>query len=173
MTPEANEDEGVVAIDEAECLALLGTGGMGRVAVSFGTVPVMFPVNYAMLGRDVVFRTGAGSKLDAALRQAVVAFEVDDVNLLYHEGWSVLLVGTAAEITDEACRARAEQLPLEPWARGPRHHLVATCPELASSRRIDHRLRRDAPRSVAARGASPGAGRPGSSRRRGTATSTS
>jgi nitroimidazol reductase NimA-like FMN-containing flavoprotein (pyridoxamine 5'-phosphate oxidase superfamily) len=151
LTPEASEDEGVVAIDEAECLALLGKGGIGRVAVSIGTVPVMFPVNYAMLERDVVFRTGAGSKLDAALRHAVVAFEVDDVNLQYHEGWSVLVIGTAAEITDETDLARAAQLPLEPWAWGSRHHVVAICPDVVSGRRIVHRLRREAPRPVGAR----------------------
>jgi hypothetical protein len=36
------------------------------------------PVNFCLDGDDIVIRTAAGSKLAAATRRAVVAFEVDD-----------------------------------------------------------------------------------------------
>ena len=99
-------------------------------AVSIGAVPAVFPVNYGVLDGAIVFRTGEGSKLDAAVRNAVVAFEIDEVDPLYHEGWSVLVVGLADEVRDGPLAARAQHLPLKPWAPGPRHHLVAIHPEI-------------------------------------------
>jgi len=90
------------------------------------------------LDGDIVFRTGAGTKLDAALHNSVVAFEVDDVDPLYHGGWSVLVVGIADEVRDPASLQRAMALPLAPWAPGDRHHVVALRPEFVSGRRIVH-----------------------------------
>ena len=50
-----------------ECEQLLAQQSIGRVGISMGALPVVLPVNYAMLDGDVVIRTGAGTKLDAAL----------------------------------------------------------------------------------------------------------
>jgi len=127
---------GMESISEGACLDLLGERGIGRVAVSIGTVPAVFPVNYAVLDGDVVFRTTAGTKLDAAVRRSVVAFEVDDVDPLYHEGWSVLVVGRAELVTDEAFLARVARLPVAPWAPGTHEHVVAIHPAVVSGRRI-------------------------------------
>jgi len=140
-------DEGIAPLDEDECLALIGDRGVGRVAVSIGAVPAVFPVNYGLLDGTVVFRTGSGTKLDAAVHNAVVAFEVDDIDPLYHEGWSVLVVGLADEIRDPALLARAEHLPVRPWAPGPREHVVAIRPEFVSGRRIVHDARHSPPRA--------------------------
>src|SRR5258708_34405572 len=83
-----------------QCLLRLRKGGVGRVAVTLGALPAVFPVSYAMLDEDVVFRTGAGTKLTAAVRRAVLAFEIDGANSLAHAGWSVLVVGPSHQITD-------------------------------------------------------------------------
>jgi nitroimidazol reductase NimA-like FMN-containing flavoprotein (pyridoxamine 5'-phosphate oxidase superfamily) len=123
-------------IDPHACLALLGAGGIGRVGVSIGAVPAVFPVHYAMLDGEVVFRTAGGTMLDAAVRNAVVAFEVDDLDPQYREGWSVLVVGIAGEIADDARRARAEALPLRPWDPGSTERVMVIRPELVSGRRI-------------------------------------
>jgi len=129
-------DADVAPIDPRACLALLGSGGIGRVAVSIGAVPAVFPVHYAVLDGEVVFRTAPGTGLHAATRNAVVAFEVDEVDPEYREGWSVLVVGMASEITDDARRARADALPLRPWAPDSPEHVMAIRPELVSGRRI-------------------------------------
>ncbi len=133
---DTGPDEGLEELGEEECRTLLGDRGVGRVAVSIDAVPAVFPVNYSVLDGDVVFRTGSGTKLDAAVRRAVVAFEVDEVDPLYHEGWSVMVVGVADEITDDDRLARAERLPLRPWAHGPRQHLVAIRSDVVTGRRI-------------------------------------
>jgi len=124
------------ALSHAECIRLLHTAAVGRVGISMGALPVILPVNYSMLEDDVVIRTGAGTKLDAALRGAVVAFEIDAVDPLYHGGWSVLVQGRASEVADPLDDARARELPLQPWADGDRDHFVRIRTERVSGRRL-------------------------------------
>ena len=130
------DDSGLSVLDESECMRLVAGARIGRVAVTIGAVPAVFPVNFAVLDGAIVFRTDTGTKLDAATRKAVVAFEVDDLDPPYHEGWSVLVVGVADELTDPGLLHRAEALPLAPWAPGTRDHVVRLQPEFVSGRRI-------------------------------------
>jgi nitroimidazol reductase NimA-like FMN-containing flavoprotein (pyridoxamine 5'-phosphate oxidase superfamily) len=123
-------------LSEEECAHILETAAIGRVGVTMGALPVILPVNYAMLDGDVVIRTSDGTKLDAALRGAVVAFEIDHVDPMYHGGWSVLVQGRASEIVDGAEQARARRLPLVPWADGNRDHFVRIRTERLSGRRL-------------------------------------
>ena len=106
---------GMHVLDRPACLERLGRNGLGRVAVSVGALPAIFPVNYAVDGDDVYFRTGPGTKLAAASRNAVVAFEVDEADALGHAGWSVLVVGPAAEVIDPVELDRLAHLPLTKW----------------------------------------------------------
>jgi uncharacterized protein len=128
-------DDGLELLSEADCHDLLAKHAVGRVAVTVGGLPAVFPVNYVVVDGAIVFKTGEGTKLSAALRHAVVAFQVDEIDRLYHEGWSVLAVGTAEVVTDPD-DLDPEQLPLAPWAGGTRDHLVRIRPELISGRRI-------------------------------------
>lgn len=59
-------DEGLEILDTGQCLALAATRPVGRVAVTVGALPAVFPVNYCLVDSRVYFRTGAGTKLDAA-----------------------------------------------------------------------------------------------------------
>jgi nitroimidazol reductase NimA-like FMN-containing flavoprotein (pyridoxamine 5'-phosphate oxidase superfamily) len=126
----------VRSISEEECALLLTAGRVGRVGVSQGALPVVLPVNYAVLDGDVVIRTGAGTKLDAALAGAVVAFEIDSVDPVYHAGWSVMVQGRAREVVDPDELKRVRALPLAPWAAGVRDRFVRIATERISGRRI-------------------------------------
>lgn len=133
------DDVGLAVMDEGECATLLRTATIGRVAVTIGAVPAVFPVNFGLLeDGDIVFRTGTGTKLDAAMRNAVIAFEVDEVDPIYHEGWSVLVVGVADVLREEDRKDEAGRLPLAAWAPGARDHLVCLHPQVVSGRRIVH-----------------------------------
>ena len=55
----------------AECWELLATQPVGRVAVIVGHYPVVFPVNYAVDDKTIVYRTGAGTKLHSVHRSNV------------------------------------------------------------------------------------------------------
>jgi uncharacterized protein len=132
MSPHDMVDEGLEILDEDECRRLLATQFVGRVGVSVGALPAIFPVAYTIVDGDVVFRTGRGTKLAAALRGAVVAFEVDHVDLMWRQGWSVHAVGRAEEIHGQA----ADAAPVAAWAPGDRHHTIRIRPELLTGRRI-------------------------------------
>jgi uncharacterized protein len=134
--PMRMEVQELQALSPQECERLLARTTVGRVGISMRALPVVLPVNYAMLDGDVVIRTGEGTKLDAALAGAVVAFEVDHVDPIYHEGWSVLLQGRAAEIADPHDIERARALPLRPWAPGTRDRYIRIPAEVISGRRI-------------------------------------
>jgi nitroimidazol reductase NimA-like FMN-containing flavoprotein (pyridoxamine 5'-phosphate oxidase superfamily) len=126
----------LIAMSDDECRARLGRNGVGRLAVTVNALPAIFPVNYATLDGDVVFRTGPGTKLDAALAEAVVAFEIDDIDHLEHTGWSVMVVGVAHTITDPLERERAAALPLTAWAGGDRDRFVRLSTTVISGREL-------------------------------------
>jgi uncharacterized protein len=48
----------------------------------------------------VVFRTDPGSKLDAAAERELVAFDVDAADEATRTGWSVVVRGALAEVSD-------------------------------------------------------------------------
>jgi uncharacterized protein len=125
-------DEGLEILTENECVGLLESEQVGRVALSIGALPAIFPVNYQMLGGDIIFRTGEGVKRRAALMGAVVGFEVDRIDPAKRQGWSVLVVGMATEMTGEV----PQSLTISPWAAGERSHWVRVRPEFISGRRI-------------------------------------
>ena len=132
-------DEGLELLTEAQCTDLLGArpvGSIGRVGVTMSGLPVILPVNYAFVGGDVVFRTSIGTKLDAATRNAIVAFEVDDYDDGAQTGWSVLVVGRASIVDNDREREVYNRLAVTPWASGERHNYVRVHPEMITGRRI-------------------------------------
>src|SRR4051812_18787454 len=106
MTTTTTEPAVLVELDRAECLRLLGRASIGRIGIHWNALPTVLPVTFALDGDSVVFRTGDGSKLAAAVAGAVVAFEADDIDPIYHEGWSVVVTGVAQRVTDPVDLAR-------------------------------------------------------------------
>jgi nitroimidazol reductase NimA-like FMN-containing flavoprotein (pyridoxamine 5'-phosphate oxidase superfamily) len=129
-------DGGLELLDEDEAWALLRGGAVGRVGVTMGAMPAIFPVNYAVLDGAVVFRTAPGSKLSAAASDAVVAFEVDDYDRADRSGWSVLVVGRSEVVHDLDVTRRVLAADLEPYADGIRTAIVRIRPVFVSGRRI-------------------------------------
>jgi uncharacterized protein len=123
-------------VTEEECLTLLRSATLGRVALRIGESPAILPINYAMLDDDVVFHTAAGSKLSAAIMGIQVAFEVDHVDEATGAAWSVLVVGYAEEIRDEATRERVHALGLESWSPEDLPFVVRISTRQISGRRI-------------------------------------
>ena len=115
--PEANLVGSMEELDEAECLRLLASTTVGRVGFVVEDRPIVLPVNYAVDGRTVVFRTGEGTVLNKAALH-VIAFEVDKIDDATHSGWSVLAQGVAQDV-GTAIDTRSEQLrrlALVTWA---------------------------------------------------------
>src|SRR3954453_3009958 len=120
--PDAHPGD-LIALSREACLDLLRTRSVGRLAyVARAGVPDVVPVNYVLYGEDVLIRSGPGPKLQAAERGDVVAFEVDEIDEAAQRGWSVVVHGRAQRLS----AAEARHLPedAQPWAVGPRAHLI-------------------------------------------------
>ena len=137
--PDEDLDPGSLdEIEADECWRLLATQPIGRVGVIVGHYPLIFPVNYAVDGKQIVFQTGAGTKLWATSRSNVT-FEVDELDLVHRSGWSVMVRGAAQEVSVERnpiLKERAEARGAVVWAPGPRNHLVRMVADQISGRRI-------------------------------------
>lgn len=127
---------GMEVLDREHSLSLLRSATIGRLAIHVGALPAIVPVNFAVTSTAVVIRTGAGSKLQQAVDNAVVAFEVDDYDPLRHTGWSVNVVGIAREITDPAELEQVRRVPLAHWVPGEATHYVGISLDVVSGRRI-------------------------------------
>jgi len=101
-----------------ECLELLRTARIGRVAFHAGALPLILPVAFGLDGDGIVIRVLAGSQLDNGTQDAVVAFEVDDVDPIQGSAWSVSVTGLTTAIVDGEELERARALPLGHWAEG-------------------------------------------------------
>ncbi len=119
------------SIPAAEALTLLRTGGqpVGRLVVTVGGEPSVFPVNFAVDGDAILFRTKSGTKLTGITR-SLATFEVDQIDGS-GQGWSVTFEGLAQEVLDAdpaSLWARIGALELESWPGGDRPHVVRITP---------------------------------------------
>jgi nitroimidazol reductase NimA-like FMN-containing flavoprotein (pyridoxamine 5'-phosphate oxidase superfamily) len=127
------------AMDELgieECWELLGSAEVGRLAVSIAEWPDIFPVNYVVDDRSIVFRTAGGTKLAGAVLGRSVAFEIDGYDADAGEAWSVVAKGPATELDSMAEMFAAEELPLFPWHTSPKPHYVRVRPDEVTGRRF-------------------------------------
>ena len=127
---------GMEILDRAHSLRLVASAAVGRLAIHAGALPAIVPVNFALTDEAVVLRTSTGSKLQQAIDNAVVAFEVDDYDTLRHTGWSVNIVGIARQVTDPVALEELRRVPLAHWAPGDACHLVTIGLDVVSGRRI-------------------------------------
>jgi nitroimidazol reductase NimA-like FMN-containing flavoprotein (pyridoxamine 5'-phosphate oxidase superfamily) len=104
----------LVTPDRTESLRLLAGATVGRVVHTDRALPACTPVNFLLLGEAVVFRTAASSRLAAATADAVVAFEVDEIDPVTCTGWTVQVTGVATAVRDVSTLVRLDQLGLVP-----------------------------------------------------------
>jgi nitroimidazol reductase NimA-like FMN-containing flavoprotein (pyridoxamine 5'-phosphate oxidase superfamily) len=120
-----------------ECLELLALVSVGRLGLLVDGRPEIFPVNFALDGDTVLFRTAEGTVLNQA-SMAVVAFEADQLDEPNRAGWSVLVQGIARDIGDaiDATSERLRRLSLVTWAPGARPRWFQIRPTKITGRRI-------------------------------------
>lgn len=141
MSERPRDRQELEVLDLDTCWFLLSRSAVGRVAFVSGGEPMILPVNHVLHGHTVAFRVAEGAKLDAAVRRHPVAFEVDDYDLVFRSGWSVLVRGTADVEVDDAVLAELEAHDLVPWADGTeRAHWIRIHPTEISGRRIPRGL---------------------------------
>lgn len=137
-TTDSASERALRTLNPAECFALLEPGGIGRVGFSSANGVVMLPVNFALAGKDIVFRTAPDTLL-AVHAGDWISFEADHFDMATSEGWSVLVHGHAHRITNEHEVVGIERgIRLQPWAPGARDVYVRIAPTRISGRCIEH-----------------------------------
>jgi len=121
MPDQPTDHAGLETLPFEVCLRLLASVPIGRVGFCADGEVVVLPVNHAVDGQDVVFRTAGGSKLTAAQEQNLVAFEADSYDVQTRSGWSILVTGRATVVYDEAEVSALNRLNLHPWATSVEH----------------------------------------------------
>lgn len=116
---------------------LQGHAFVGRLAFVSDGRPQILPVNYIADGESITFSTGPGTKLSALAGGGPVAFEVDDSRPLYHSGWSVVVTGTAREVTDQHEVTALAHGPLRSWAVESGARWVRIAIETISGRELE------------------------------------
>ena len=107
---------GLAILAPDDCYDRLRHAHVGRIGFVDQGEMVILPVNIAIDGHSIVFRTGHGAKLSTAVMGSPVCVEVDDWDDFEHTGWSVLARGVAEEVLDDEQIAHLETLPVRPWA---------------------------------------------------------
>jgi nitroimidazol reductase NimA-like FMN-containing flavoprotein (pyridoxamine 5'-phosphate oxidase superfamily) len=131
-----SDGEALEQLIEDDCLRLMASVPVGRIIYTRQALPAVELVNFALDDGDIIIRTEHGSKLSAATRGAVVAFEADSLDADRQVGWSVTAIGHSQEVTDPDEISRLEQLGLRSWAPGDRKHFIRISPGILNGRRL-------------------------------------
>lgn len=126
-------------IDRDECVRLLATQSIGRLAVADHRdyPPHIVPVNYILEGESVVFRSDAGLKFRLSiLAEHSVSFEVDSIDRAGRMAWSVVVQGRAEMQTDEQVDDHGYATQLDAWAPGDRSRWVRIVPYTITGRKL-------------------------------------
>ncbi|MGA3214374.1 MAG: pyridoxamine 5'-phosphate oxidase family protein [Acidimicrobiales bacterium] len=124
-------------LDREDCLELLREELVGHVALTARALPVVLPVNFAVLDGDIFWRSAQGTKLNDTSADLVVAFEADHYEPDHAQGWTVMVQGLAHVLTDVEELDRARALPLESWTlEGAADRYVRLIPNIVTGTRV-------------------------------------
>jgi uncharacterized protein len=135
MTYQTQNEDRVTILAERECWDLLAGVTLGRLVTSVDGRPEIFPVNYVVQRRTILFRTAEGTKLVSTAINNQVLFEVDDHNVA--EGWSVIVKGTARSLRTGEELENAERAQVISWtAPENKTHYLRVIPQTVTGRRF-------------------------------------
>lgn len=119
-----------------DCWELLDGDTVGRLAIVVDGHPEIFPVNYVVHRRSIVFRTGAGTKLWGAKMERPAALEIDGYDSATELAWSVVVRGETEILEEQADRDAVDSLGLEPWQPGEKANYVRLNAKAMTGRRF-------------------------------------
>ena len=125
-------DEDIVTeLSPDECWEMLREEEFGRLAFRLVDEVHITPINYAVDGDTLLFRTAEGSKLLSVVMGADVAFEIDRYG--EESARSVVVRGSARLLPEDEAH-RAENVPLRPWVPSLKYNVVEITPQVISGR---------------------------------------
>ncbi len=124
----------ITELTEKDSWDLLSSVSLGRLVTTVAGWTEIFPVNFVVQDRTLLFRTAEGTKLLTSVLNEHVVFEADDHNVA--EGWSVVLRGTAHMLSTSEEIDKAERAGLYPWVATQKLRFVRVTPESLTGRRF-------------------------------------
>jgi nitroimidazol reductase NimA-like FMN-containing flavoprotein (pyridoxamine 5'-phosphate oxidase superfamily) len=125
-------DEDVVTeLSPDECWEMLRGEEFGRLAFRIVDEVHITPVNYAVDGETLLFRTAEGTKLLAVVMGSQVALEIDRYD--EESARSVVVRGSARLLPEDEAH-RSENVPLRPWVPTLKYNVVEITPQVVSGR---------------------------------------
>lgn len=109
-------------LHELECWERLASKEFGRLAYHLLDEVHIVPINYAVDGKRLIFRTTEGSKLLGVVMHSDVAFEIDDFD--NGNAWSVVARGKARVLEGDEAREIGHER-VNTWVATDRFVLVA------------------------------------------------
>ncbi len=138
MDADDTTHEGRISIlAHQECMELLSTTTVGRVAFANDEGQQLIPVNFAVIDGTIYFRTlPDGFLAQLARGHSDVAFGVDHTDV-YRHGWNVTVKGPATLVQDRATINKVlSHGRLRPWAGGVRPLVIRIEIESIAGRRV-------------------------------------
>lgn len=147
--------DGFRELDRQECFRLLAQVPVGRIVYTQNALPAVLPLNFS-LDHDfsVLLRTAATSRIAYAVDGAVVAFEADWFDESGRTGWSVIVTGPAALVTDPGEYDRLRCVGPNAWVPTPEDVFIRIPSELVAGHAVEtpgHGDPRNAPSAADAR----------------------
>lgn len=127
-------DHPIQVLTEDECWDFLREQEFGRLAFHLAEEAHIAPVNYAVDGGTLLFRTAEGDKLLGIVMNEDVAFEIDH----YDESTarSVIVRGKARKLEEDE-EHRADNLSLRPWVGEFKYNVVELVATSVTGRRFE------------------------------------
>jgi uncharacterized protein len=123
------------AIARDQCLDLVESNHLGRVAWQAADLLQILPVTYAMHQGYVYFRTTPDGILSELAQPTRVALEVDKLDQQTRSGWSIVLHGRTSAVSEPDALAHLWAADsLVPWAGGNRTLFICIRPDRVSGR---------------------------------------
>jgi nitroimidazol reductase NimA-like FMN-containing flavoprotein (pyridoxamine 5'-phosphate oxidase superfamily) len=127
-------DQIVTELTSEECWEMLRAEEFGRLAYRLVDEVHITPINYAVQGGSLLFRTAEGNKLLAVVMGSEVAFEIDRFD--EESARSVVVRGTARLLAEDEAH-RADNVPLRPWTTTLKYNVVEIQPQVVSGRAFE------------------------------------
>jgi nitroimidazol reductase NimA-like FMN-containing flavoprotein (pyridoxamine 5'-phosphate oxidase superfamily) len=121
-----------------ECLRLLGEVPVGRVVFTRRALPAVCPVSHLFEDGQIIIRASLGSAIHSGASGdagTVVAYEADLIDAAERVGWSIVVIGRASHVKDEAEIARYRRA-LPPWATPDTDDIIAIRADMVGGFRL-------------------------------------
>ena len=123
--------EAITDMTSDECWEMLRSEEFGRLAFRLVDEVHITPINYAVDGDILLFRTAEGDKLLGVVMGSEVAFEIDRFD---GESARSVVVRGSARLLGEDEEHRAENVPLRSWVGTHKYNVVEIAPKVVTGR---------------------------------------